>query len=185
MAPYTYSVASGSLPAGLSLNAATGVVAGTTNVAGSVTFSLRASDSSTGVGAPFSATNSYTLNVAAPVIAVTPASLPAPKVATAYSQQLAASGGVGPYAYTVSAGSLPAGLTLNSSGLLSGTPTAAGSFTLSVQAADAHLFTGTQSYTLVVSSATVSLTPATLPNPTAEAAYTASLAAAGGTAPYT
>nr|WP_269800651.1 putative Ig domain-containing protein [Janthinobacterium sp. 64] len=185
MAPYTYSVASGSLPPGLSLNAATGVVSGTTNAAGSVTFSLRASDSSTGVGAPFSATNSYTLNVAAPVIAVTPASLPAPKVATAYSQQLAASGGVGPYAYTVSAGSLPAGLTLNSSGLLSGTPTAAGSFTLSVQAADAHLFTGTQSYTLVVSSATVSLTPATLPNPTAEAAYTASLAAAGGTAPYT
>ncbi|NHQ94375.1 Ig domain-containing protein, partial [Janthinobacterium lividum] len=115
---------------------------------------------------------------------VTPATLPAPKVATAYSRQLTASGGVAPYAYTVSSGSLPAGLTLSGSGLLSGTPTAGGSFTLTVQAADAHQFTGTQSYTLVVSSATVSLTPATLPNATAEAAYTATLTAAGGTAPY-
>ncbi|MGK5056656.1 IPT/TIG domain-containing protein [Janthinobacterium sp. LB2P49] len=184
-APYTYSVSSGSLPAGLSLNTATGVLSGTTNVAGSFTFSLRAADSSTGVGAPFSVTSSYTVTVAAPTISITPATLPAATAATVYSQQLTASGGIGPYAYTVSTGSLPAGLTLNSSGLLSGTPTAGGSFTLTVQAADAHAFTGTQSYTLVVSSASVSLTPATLTNPTAEAAYSATLTAAGGTAPYT
>ncbi|MDO8034503.1 putative Ig domain-containing protein [Janthinobacterium sp. SUN128] len=183
-APYTFSVSSGTLPAGLSLNAATGVLSGTTNVTGSFTFSLRASDSSTGAGAPFSATSSYTLTVGAPTITLTPATLPAATVATAYSQPLSASGGVAPYAYTVSGGSLPAGLTLSSSGLLSGTPTAAGSFTLTVQAADAHQFTGTQSYTLVVSSATVSLTPATLSNPTAEAAYSATLSATGGTAPY-
>ncbi|WP_193317196.1 putative Ig domain-containing protein [Janthinobacterium sp. FT14W] len=183
-APYTFSVSSGTLPAGLSLNAATGVLSGTTNVTGSFTFSLRASDSSTGAGAPFSAANSYTVTVSAPTITVTPGTLPAATVATAYSQQLSASGGVGPYAYTVSSGSLPAGLTLSSSGLLSGTPTAGGSFTLNVQAADAHLFTGTQSYTLTVASATVSLTPASLPNPTAEAAYSTTVSGTGGTAPY-
>ncbi|WP_425253843.1 IPT/TIG domain-containing protein [Janthinobacterium sp. NFX145] len=183
-APYTFSVTSGSLPAGLSLNTATGVLSGTTNVAGSFTFSIKVTDSSTGTGAPFSTSKSYTVAVAAPTIAITPATLPAASVATAYSRQLTASGGVAPYAYTLSSGSLPAGLTLNASGLLSGTPTSAGSFTLTVQAADAHLFNGAQSYTLVVASATVSLTPASLPNPTAEAAYSTTLAATGGTAPY-
>ncbi|WP_139143497.1 S-layer family protein, partial [Janthinobacterium sp. HH104] len=184
MAPYTYSVTSGSLPAGLTLNASTGVLSGTTNVAGSFPFSIKVTDSSTGAGAPFSATNSYTLSVGAPTITVTPATLPAATAATAYSRQLTANGGVAPYAYTVSSGSLPAGLTLSGSGLLSGTPTAAGSFTLTVQAEDAHQFTGTQSYTLTVASATVSLTPASLPNLTAEAAYSATLTATGGTAPY-
>ncbi|WP_051958901.1 putative Ig domain-containing protein [Janthinobacterium sp. RA13] len=184
MAPYTYSVTSGSLPAGLSLNTATGVLSGTTNVAGSFTFSIKVTDSSTGAGAPFSASKSYTVIVSAPTITVTPATLPAASVATAYSRQLTASGGVAPYAYTLSSGSLPAGLTLNASGLLSGTPTSAGSFSVTVQAADAHLFTGAQSYTLVVASATVSLAPASLPNPTAEAAYSTTLTATGGTAPY-
>ena len=183
-APYTYSVSSGSLPAGLSLNASTGVLSGTATVAGSFTFSLRGSDSSTGASAPFITSNSYTVTIAAPTITVTPVSLPAGTAATAYSQQLTGNGGVAPYVFTVKSGSLPAGLTLSSSGLLSGTPTAAGSFMLTVQAQDVHLFTGTRSYTLVVSSATVSLTPTSLPNPVGGAAYSVTLSADGGTGPY-
>ena len=54
----------------------------------------------------------------------------------AYSQQITASGGTGPYVFTVSSGTLPAGLTLSSSGLLSGTPTTLGSSTVTIQATD-------------------------------------------------
>jgi hypothetical protein len=71
-------------------------------------------------------------------------------------------------------------LTLNGS---SGTPTAAGSFSFSVRATDANSFTGTQAYTLNIA-ATVVLNPATLPGATAETAYSNTLTASGGTAPY-
>jgi hypothetical protein len=70
--------------------------------------------------------------VAGPTIQ-TPSPLAAGTVGTAYSQQLAATGGTTPYTWTVAAGSsLPAGLNLSTSGLLSGTPTAAGTFNFSI-----------------------------------------------------
>ncbi|MCC7601252.1 IPT/TIG domain-containing protein, partial [Janthinobacterium sp. FW305-129] len=128
------------------------------------------------------ATQSYTLTVTS-AMDITPASLPGATVGTAYSQQLTASGGIGPYAFVVS-GSVPAGMALSASGILSGTPTAAGSFALTVKVTDTRQFTATRNYTLPVTSATLALTPASLPNPTAEAAYSASVTAAGGTAPY-
>jgi len=152
-APYSYAVV-GALPAGLSLNASTGVLSGTTNVAGSFTFGIKVTDSSTGVGAPFSASNSYTLAVAAPALSLTPSSLAAIRAGDAYSQPFTAAGGVAPYAYSVSSGALPAGLVLDAaSGVLSGTPTAFGSFSFTVQAKDAHQFTVQQALTLLVNQA--------------------------------
>ncbi|WFR78412.1 putative Ig domain-containing protein [Janthinobacterium rivuli] len=162
-APYTFSVTSGSLPAGLSLNTATGVLSGTTNVAGSFPFSIKVTDSSTGAGAPFSATNSYTLAVAAPVLTLTPASLAAIRAGDAYSQTFTAAGGVAPYAYSVSGGALPTGLVLNAAtGIVIGTPTVAGSFAFTLQAKDAHQFTVQQALTLQVNQA-----PPPVPNETA------------------
>ena len=73
--------------------------------------------------------------------APTTISLTAPSVNTAtmgvsFSQSFTASGGSSPYSYSLASGSLPPGLTLATTGMLSGTPTQAGSFTLSVKAND-------------------------------------------------
>ncbi len=83
-----------------------------------------------------------------PTITVTPATLPNGTVGTPYpTQNFAGSGGTGPYSFTVTGGSLPTGLNLTSGGVLSGTPTAAGSFTFSVVATDANTCTGIRTFT--------------------------------------
>ncbi len=78
ISPYTYSVFSGALPAGLTLNASTGALSGTPTAFGAFSFAIRATDSATGTG-PFEVTNAYTLNIqqALPIIsAVAPTSGP-------------------------------------------------------------------------------------------------------------
>jgi large repetitive protein len=146
-APYHYQITSGALPPGLALSSS-GTLSGTPTAAGAFTMSISVIDSSTGTGAPFSKTNTYTLNVNAPSVSITPTTLPGAQVAVAYNQQLAASGGDGSYTFSISAGALPAGVTLSTSGLLSGTPTAAGNFNFTVTAKDSLNFTGSQAYTL-------------------------------------
>ncbi|WP_267225594.1 putative Ig domain-containing protein [Dyella silvae] len=182
--PYTY-VESGALPAGMSWNAATGTLSGTPTQTGSFPITITATDRSTGAGAPFSASQNYTLSIAVPTITVTPGSVPGGTVGTFYSQGLTAGGGVAPYTFAVTSGALPAGLTLSSAGAISGAPTAAGTFNISVRATDANGATGTQSYSVTVGIAVVALNPASLPTATAEAAYSQTVNASGGTAPYT
>ena len=71
---------------------------------------------------------------------------------TAYSQTLAVSGGTSPYSWTVASGSLPAGLSLNiSTGVISGTPSAVGTSSFTVQVMDAETVTDTQALSIVVS----------------------------------
>ncbi|WP_370680967.1 putative Ig domain-containing protein [Comamonas sp. GB3 AK4-5] len=89
-----------------------------------------------------------TITVTRPTLTLTPSSLAAGTQGTAYSQSLGASLGTGPYTYAISTGSLPGGLTLSSAGSLSGTPTASGTFSFSIQATDVYGATGVQSYTL-------------------------------------
>jgi hypothetical protein len=62
-APYTFSIVGGTTPVWLSLNASTGALSGTPTGSGSFGFTIKATDSSTGTGSPFSATQAYTLAV--------------------------------------------------------------------------------------------------------------------------
>jgi hypothetical protein len=80
----------------------------------------------------------------------TPASLPNGTVGDFYTHAIGASGGTGPYTFTVSFGSLPAGLFLSSTGVLSGTPTLGGSYFFQIEAADQNDLVGTQNYTVTV-----------------------------------
>ncbi len=148
VAPYTFAVTTGTLPAGLVLDAATGRLSGTPSAVGTVAFSVTATDSTRGT--PAAVTQAYTLSVAAPVLTLTPATLPAGLFANAYQQQLSTSGGTAPYTYAVTTGALPGGLALAASGALTGTPTAAGAFAFTVTATDALGFTGTRDYTVQV-----------------------------------
>ena len=154
IAPYTYAVTSGALPAGMSLSAS-GSLGGTPTAAGTFSFQVTATDSSTGAGSPATASVTYSLTVNAPTIALSPSTLTNATLGSAYSQQITASGGTAPYTYAVTAGALPSGMSLSASGSFSGTPTAAGSFSFTVTATDSTTgtgpFTGSQAYTFTVS----------------------------------
>ncbi len=175
--PYTFAVTSGTLPTGLTLSSA-GLLNGTPTAAGSSTFTVTATDANSAT-----ATQAFTLAVN-PVLAINQATLPATTVGSTYSQQFSTTGGATPITYAVTTGTLPTGLTLSPVGLLSGTPTAAGSSTFTVTATDANSATATQAITLVVNPA-VAITTTTLPATTLGQPYIQTLAATGGTGTLT
>ncbi len=186
-ATYTYALTAGALPAGMSLTSG-GVLSGTPTAGGVFNFTVTATDSSTGSG-PYTGSRAYSLTVNAAAIVVTPATVPAATRGFAYSQTFSATGGVGTYSYTVSAGALPPGVTLSSTGVLSGTPTGTGTFTFTVRATDQATgsgpFSGDVSLTLVVNAATITVTPTALPGVMAGVAYDRSFSATGGSGAYT
>ena len=185
--PYSYVLGGGPLLAGLSFNTNSGQITGTATASGTVNFSVTATDTgATGTGAPFTVQRNYVLTVAAPSIAINPANLAPATVATAYSQTLTATGGIAPYSFSLTAGALPAGITLSSAGVVAGSATAGGSFVVTITAADSGTgpASGAQTFTLTVAPPTIIVTPVTLPNGTVGKAYSQTLASQGGTAPY-
>ena len=176
--PFTWSVSAGALPAGLTLGASTGLLSGTPTAAGSYSFTVKVTDH---------AGLSDTEAVSLPIIAGPSLSFPAPPAGwtnTVYTNTLTVSGGTGPYAWSVSSGSLPAGISLSPSGVLSGTPTATGTFSFTVKVTDADGQSATQATSISIS-AGVSTTFSAPPAAVKGAPYSVTLTATGGTTPYT
>ncbi len=141
---------SGLLPVGLNLNTNTGVISGTPTVTGTNIFTVTASDANGCAGSA-----GYTVVIGCPAITVGPETLPDGSVNTAYLATNTASGGVGSVQFAVTSGLLPTGLSINTnSGIISGTPTVAGTNLFTVTATDANGCTGSSSYTVSIAGPT-------------------------------
>ncbi len=102
-----------------------------------------------------------------------------------YSLTLAAAGGTAPYAWTVTAGALPSGVTLASTGVLSGTPTVSGSFTVTVQATAIAGGSTSKALALTVNAAPLVTTASPLNAATQNSSYAIALSNSGGTPAFT
>jgi fibronectin type 3 domain-containing protein len=135
------SYAATGLPAGLSVNTTTGLISGTPTAGGTSTVTLSATNS----GGTGSAKLTLTISVLAPVI--TSAASASGTVGSAFSYQIAASNSPTSYAAT----GLPAGLSVSTTtGLISGTPTAGGTSTVTLSATNSG-GTGSAKLTLTIS----------------------------------
>ena len=134
--PYHWSISSGALPAGLTLSASTGTISGTPTTSGSSTFTAKVTDSTSPTAQTATKSLNITVASASSPVQITTGSLPSGQVAVPYSTTLAAIDGIAPYRWTINSGALPAGLTLATSGAISGTPTTSGTFSFTVHVAD-------------------------------------------------
>ncbi|MGH7223254.1 MAG: putative Ig domain-containing protein, partial [Gemmataceae bacterium] len=175
-----------SIPAGLSFNTngAQLTISGTPTATGTVNFSVIATDES---GDQATQNYALTVNADTPALTFSPTTVPSGNVNTAYDQIITASGGSGgvTVSYSLTSGSFPNGLTpaINGNTLtISGTPTATGSVGFNVIATDSSGHQATQSYTLNINAAgiTINFSPTTVPSGNVNTAYNQAITASGG-----
>ncbi len=131
--PYTWTLASGSLPPGLALTQS-GIIAGTPTQLGSSSFVLRVTDSGT---PPYVLMQAVTLNVVPTLLSDRGNPLSPAPVNVIYHSQIPGSGGTPPYTWSISSGQLPPGVALDpATGFLDGTPTQIGTFNFYAMATD-------------------------------------------------
>jgi hypothetical protein len=172
----TFTLASGTLPTGLTL-APNGVLSGTPTQGGTFPITVTVTDANgcTGTGAV------YTLVITCPTITVNNPANANGTANAAFSETFTASGGVGTYTYSLASGTLPTGLSLAANGTLSGTPTQTGSFPITVTATDANGCTGTSAtYTIVIACQTITVNNPANGNGTANAAFSETFTQTGG-----
>ena len=175
--PYVWSVVDTNLlPPPLVVSAA-GVISGTPTTAGTFIFEVIAQASDMTLA---SAPKQLTISV---LEFTTTLPLPNGEFGAPYAQTLSVTGGTTPYSWSRTGGSLPQGLAIATSGVISGTPSASGIFNFTVRVSDGLSATATQNLDITVP---ISVTTNTLPNGTLNAAYAAQIlgASPGGTTPY-
>ena len=186
----TFSVSAGALPDGLTLNTSSGEISGVptnTNGGAAFNFTIKVTDTNNA-----STTHAYSVSMAAPTIIVSSAPLTPLQVGAGFSLQLSASGGLpgGAYTFTLGIGAIPAGLTLDPTGLLHGVPTVGGPLSFSIMATDATTtanggpFSIKQAYTPTIAPPSQVLTPLDLSDGTVASPYDQIVSAIGGTEPY-
>jgi hypothetical protein len=179
-APLSWSATS--LPSGLTLSS-TGAITGTPGAVGTFTFSVAVTDNTSPTQQ--SASRRFSLTVSS-LLTITTATLPNGVQGSAYSGQVAVTGGTTPYAW--SATGLPSGLSISSTtGIISGTPASTGPSTVTVTVTDVSspIQTASVQFSLIVNTQLTITTAAPLPSGQSGVAYSASLAATGGTTPLT
>ena len=136
---------------------------------------------------PNTGTSTISITINPAVLVVNPVSLPAGTVGVAYNSPIVVTGGTNPYTCTITAGTLPTGLSLGANCLVSGTPTTATTAILTIKATDSAnpQASGVGPVTLVINPAAVTLTAGNPPAGTIGLPYVGIVPATGGLAPYT
>jgi hypothetical protein len=118
---------------------------------------------------------------------ITTSSLADATAGTAYTATLQATGGIAPYSWTITNGTLPPGLDISPDGIISGTPAGGGKFSFTAQVADAGnpSLTATANLSITAVVLPLTITTTTLPNGTVDAAYKQTVQVTGGIPPYT
>ncbi|MBK9167608.1 MAG: putative Ig domain-containing protein [Bryobacterales bacterium] len=183
--PFNFQITGGLLPPGLTLSAA-GKITGVPQQPGTFPLLVLLRDSGGGpLGTGAFTSQAFQLTIVSAPVITTVSPLPPALLGQSYSQTLSAAGGVSPYLWSVPGGGLPPGVTMSQAGVLSGTPSTPGAYQFTVQLVDSVGTPAAKAFSLTVGSAVQITTASPLPPGTTGQAYAASLAATGGTPPYT